>query len=237
MSNTLLDLRRFLDAACHEAGRRVTPSTKTGLYPFVTISRQYGAGGLALAGTLARLLQDSDDPGLQGWKVFDRKLCEEVVSDRKLKNALESAMEEEYHTEIESLVLSLLGTSLHQQEAVQELFEVIRTLATFGKVIIVGGAGACVTQSLPLGVHVRLVASAEDRLKRAFQSDAPDSQHVKVLRQRDRAREKFVWTYFHSKIENQDLYDTIWNTSRVSLEVIAKALMAIIKARRAHSPV
>jgi hypothetical protein len=225
----LKDIQRFLDINAFPRQHPDRPDLRRGLYPFVTISRQVGAGGRSLARALVLELEKQPNPDFHKWKIFDRDLCERLVEDKELRLSLRKLWSEEYHSEIEELILSLLGGSSSQPVAVKKLFEAIRSVAILGKVIIVGRAGSCVTASLPQGVHLRLVASEDSRIERMKLTPLGEAESRKVLRRQDRGRERLVRTYFRKEISDPLLYDAVWNTDMVPIEVIASAVVALIQ--------
>ncbi len=233
MDSNVRSLRRFLGASFFEGYQRALPDPSRGLFPFVTVSRQYGAGGRTLAQTLIKELEKEPSKVLRKWGICDRDLCALLVRDPKLKESIRTLFTEEYLSETEALIHSLLGRSTFKPAAYKELFEIVHTLATFGKVVIVGRAGSCITRSLPQGVHLRLIASEESRIRRLnldLQS-VTRSEARKILQNNDRNRAQLVKRYFNQDIDDPLLYDALWNTDRVPFEEIAKSAILIIKSR------
>lgn len=235
MASILADIKGFLDANSYH--KRSTPAVDPteGLYPFVTISRQYGAGGRGLARVLLRHLNSKQDAVFHDWKVFDREMCEAMLDEPSLRNSVEALLAEEYHSEVEAIVLSLLGGARSQPAAYSKLFETIRSLATIGKVIIVGRAGSCATKSLPLGVHLRLVASEESRISRMKLRGKSLGEARRELERRDDDRARLVRNFFHESIDDPLLYDAVFNTGRTSLDSIAAMVLNLVSSRLAES--
>ncbi len=231
MAVPINDLKKFFDTVAYrEAHPR--PPGRPEHHPFVTISRQTGAGGHALAHLLLQEMSKEDDPLLQRWQVFGRELCEKLMEDPKLHVSIQSLLTEEYRSEIEDAIYSLLGGETPRYAVVKKLFETIRTLATLGRVIIVGRAGMCVTRGLLDGVNIRLVASEATRVKRMMnllQMGKKEAGEVVYKQDRDRAR--LVRDHFSRDIHDPLLYDVTWNTDAVSFEAIAASVIALIKHR------
>jgi cytidylate kinase len=113
-----------------------------------------------------------------------------------------------------------------------EIFRTIRTLATVGKVIVVGRGGVCVTRDLPNGVHVRLVAPPSVRILRMMELLHLSANEARELVSRtDRSRAKLIKTYFSKDIRDPRLYDVTWNTDSVSIEEIAASVIGLISSR------
>ena len=64
--------------------------------PFVTISREAGAGGSTLARGLVEAL-NRRDTGSPPWQSFDRKLVEKVAEDFKITRRLVDSLEDCSH--------------------------------------------------------------------------------------------------------------------------------------------
>ena len=75
----------------------------------VTISRQAGSGGSAVAKELAKYLQVHVPNGACPWTVFDRNLVEKVLEDHHLPARLARFMPENRVSEIEDFLDELLG--------------------------------------------------------------------------------------------------------------------------------
>ena len=203
---------------------------REGIHPFITISRQTGAGGHRLANAILNRMQQLKDLSVfDGWQILDKELCKTILSERNLKGSLDVLLSEEYHSHLEDYILDLLSGNAPQSAARLEAFKVIRKLATLGKVIVVGRGGACLTRDLPYGVHVRLVAGHESRTQRIMATlKATDIQARKLIAQRDRERAKLIKIYFGKDIDDPLLFDMICNTDTVPLEELADLILTLV---------
>jgi cytidylate kinase len=227
------NVRRFLDAMSEAERYVLGKGGERRLLPFVTISRQAGAGGHTLAETLLRVMGREPDTELfRGWQMCDQQICESLSQDPRLAVSMQSLLSEEYRSQIEHFILSLLGTQTDQNVVYKEMFEMIRSLATVGRVIIVGRGGSQVTKGIGLGVHVRLVAPEPIRVQRMKMRMAKSEEEARrIVHKQDRDRVRLVKTFFHAEIDNPLLYDVTWNTATVAFETIAEAIVRIIKQR------
>ncbi|MBI4597711.1 MAG: cytidylate kinase-like family protein [Candidatus Omnitrophica bacterium] len=234
MAAPLDDIKRFLEAFSYRERETAGFVGASAYRPFVTISRQAGAGGHTLARVLLQQMQQEDDPLFHGWQVFDRELCEQLIADPALRISMQALLSEEYHTDIEDAIYSLLGGESPQYVVVKKLFETIRSLAAMGRVIVVGRGGMCVTRGLPDGVHVRLVASEATRLQRMRTLVETTEREAKELMARqDRDRARLIADYFHRDIDDPLLYVMMWNTDAAPMEAIAASLIAFMKRHAA----
>lgn len=192
-------------------------------YPFITISREAGAGGLSLAKAILNRLEELYAGSFgAGWEIFDRNLVDLIAEDASLHASLEELVHEEYRNSIPRVVSELILQRAELFSSYRKIFEVIRILAAIGKCIIVGRAGAIVAGDLPLGVHIRLVAPPEKRLKRMMELLGTDEAHARVtmLRQ-DESRRRLVRDFFCKDITDPLLYDAVFNTGKQEMSELA----------------
>lgn len=227
------EVRRFLDAMSEAEKYLLGKGIGRRPVPFVTISRESGAGGHTLAEALLRVMErESDSDLFKGWQICDQQICETLSQDPRLAVSMQSLLTEEYRSQVEQFVLSLLGTQTDQNLVYKEVFEMIRSFATVGKVIIVGRGGSQVTRGVGIGVHLRLVAPESVRLQRMKMRLGKGEEEVKrIVRKQDQDRMRLVKTFFHLDINDPLLYDATWNTATVSFESIAESIVVVIKQR------
>jgi cytidylate kinase len=229
-------VEHFLKAAAYEPESRRSDEIR----PFVTISRQAGAGGHSLSDELAKQMKAIKHvPLFEGWQVFDQEIIKMVTSNPKLRVYAPFWRDREYHSELEDMLSRIFANTSPQSEVIQEMFEIIRTLARIGKVILVGRGGACLTRGYPGGVHVRLVASPSVRIRRMRRLlEIDDPQAAGLVKDQDRARKALVRSHFGQDIDDPLLYDAVWNTEHTPLAVIASTLLRLIQYKtRQQAPV
>lgn len=211
---------------------------KQNLYPFITISRQSGAGGRSLAEALTtRFGFFSENPVFQGWQILDHEICRRILEDPRLRVSADALLKESFLTGMGDYFSQVIAGTSPQIVIFHRVAEIIQSCARVGKVIVVGRAGALITRTLPLGIHVRLVASRPERVQRIMQREGVTySEAERALTENDFARASLVKTYFsHKDISDPLLYDMIWNTSTVAIPEIASVLMQMVKDKARQS--
>jgi len=214
-----------------EHGPDIDP--KKGCFPFVTISRQAGAGGNALAAVLeAKIQKLQGEPLFQGWQLCGQQLCQMIGQDPALKTIVASLQRTEYHSHAEDMLSQFIYGGSSQDLVVKKMFHVMRAFALHGKVIFVGRGSTLLTHDLPLGIHVRLEASMKSRIARMMPEFGPDEKKVlQVINEKDKAKAELVKTFFHKDIHDPLLCDVQWNTDRVSIDEIADLLIVMIRRK------
>lgn len=201
-------------------------------YPYVTISRQAGAGGNALARALLEKieLKSYADP-YRGWKIFDREIADILHEDRALERSTGSLISEEYHSEIEEFFKGLLGGPTDQYKLEKATFALVRTLASIGKVILVGRAGTCAASKLPGGVRVRLEAPVEWRVRNIMSLMSIDEHEAETLvKHQDHDRARLLRDFFDRDPDDPKLYDLVFDTSKTPIAEAAAQVYDLVVA-------
>lgn len=230
-------VERYLRARLNEPRYRNEQVTSSRRYPFVTISRQTGAGGHSLAEALLdEFAKEPDSELFSGWQVFDKQLCEIVGRDPRFETSMKHLLEEEYRTPGREFISQLIRPTIDQDIVMTQVFRVVRTVAEMGKAIIIGRAGSEVAGDLPLGVSVRLVASDESRNSTIAQLEDVSLKSAQVIAKRkDDQRARLLRTHFRRDIDNPLNYNAVWNTDRTAVREIAAAVTAMVRLRVSES--
>lgn len=208
-------------------------SNSVSLAPFVTISRESGAGGWSLGRMLADRLNELTPTG-PAWRAFDRELVERVAADSHISEELIASLGEKHHSWIEDLFAGLSDTGKAEGAteftAFRRVAQTIRALSKTGRVIIVGRGGAYITRGMPGGIHLRIVAPIDFRvaeMSRKFK--LAHSAAVARVRELDHNREQFVKRYFPSRPRSEDVYSMILNSAKLGEQAMVECVAAAVR--------
>lgn len=200
--------------------------------PFVTISREPGAGGLTLGKALAEALTASD-PDQRPWTCWDRELVEKVAAEHHLPQHVIESLEESRHSWLadllESLSFSEESHATDEATIYARIAETIRALARAGRVIIVGRGGVFVTRRMPNGIHVRLVAPLEYRIAfmaklRNISSEAA-AAYVKEV---DHNRRAFFERHWPGESLKADAFTIAMNSAAIGMPTMIEILKTLV---------
>src|SRR3989338_6944650 len=77
--------------------------------PFITLSRQTGAGGLTVAKKLGQFLQENNREDDPPWCVFDKNLVQKVIEEHNLPDRFRTFLKENQISEIQDILEELFG--------------------------------------------------------------------------------------------------------------------------------
>ena len=208
------------------------PSGERPHQPFVTISRQAGAGAETVARLLAEKLDARGPKDAQPWTVFDKNLITKVPDDQHMPQEIARHVQEDKDTTLKALVGELLGMHPSMWTIFHHTSDTILKLARIGHCILIGRGGNIITAKLKGGLHVRLVAPESVRLahlKSFLKLD--DKAAQKYLHDEDAGRRRYVKTNFEKDIDDPLLYDAVLNTASLGFDRTADILAGMIAAK------
>ena len=241
-TGALDEMLASIRAALYLQQRRAGAETRRAELPFVTISRQAGAGGHMVARALADRL-NALDPGEVPWTVWDRELVEKVAREEHIPVTLVESLEpggarrNAFQDFLASLSANSGAADLDELQVFRHVAHTVRALALAGRAIIVGRGGVCATADLAGGVHVRLVAPLEERvahMARVLGLSGPDA--AAEVRRRDRDRETFHRRYWPDRPLLPENFTITLNTARVGDGAMVESILPLIGLPARQAP-
>jgi cytidylate kinase len=239
LSGSLIDRLSPVMAAVQSTGVPVHPSSdwfqlspgRPAPKPFITISRQAGAGGSTLAERLVERLNQRDD-GSHPWTCWDRELTEKIAAERRLSKQLIDSLEENSRSWFENVLAGLSSDPEFDEVRVYHYVAgTIRALAQAGHVVLVGRGAAFVTRDMPGGVHVRLVAPLAYRVaETARRLNGSVREAARWVRRTDRARRIFYRAHWPKESIGPESFAITLNTAIVPIDRIVDCIIPLIAA-------
>ena len=201
----------------------------------ITLSRQFGVGGVEITRRLAERL---------GYQYFSREITNEVAKRMGLSSKIIKEYEEFMQHTCNWGFDSFGGrfkfskkNSVKVSDYFEFINEIIHSLAKEGNVIILGRGGQCILKDDPQAFHFRLVADLQDRVKHIIShyTDPSEVPPRKMLEYKlqivDNARARYIKLHFNEEIENPLLYHGVLNLSRLGAEKVIELIMQMIDVR------
>ena len=182
----------------------------------ITITREYGAGGLEVAKRLGEAL---------GWKVLDRELLHQAAQIEQLPDAELDRLDEKAVSMADRFRLRP-----PYQKYLHGLAEAARKAAQQGNVVLVGRGARHLLGEMPDVFHLRLVAPRDWRAERMSKLDGSPLEQARArCLETDRTRELFTRYFFGDAAMQPAQYDLVVNTSRVPLEEVVDLVAAVVR--------
>lgn len=180
-------------------------------YRALTVAREYGSGGAAVAKLVAARL---------GWRLLDNALVQEIARSAQVSPELVRQFDEKLDSWLHRVsraalwqggiegVAGPVGTNVFDAETEAQLAgDLIQEAYQQGQCVIVGRAGQCLLQQKPDVFHAYVYAPWAHRVER-IRKRAPECGDVATeIVNTDRVRSQYVKARFGCQWSDPHLYD------------------------------
>jgi hypothetical protein len=216
-----------------EAPPRAVPGLGT-----VTVSRQYGAGGLRVGPAIARAL---------GFRFVDRELVELAARKLGVDPGWAQEHDERVPDVLENLGRALAAATpefgippppvLDDRAMADAVRNVIHSLADTGGYVILGRASQAALADRSDVANIWLIGDLEDRVARVVRSQGLKPKEARERMDRtDRDRGDYVKRFYGRDIGDPRLYDAVVNTSRLGLERATRVAVGVARIKLTAPP-
>ena len=191
--------------------------------PYLTISREKGAGGNAVARLVGKRL---------GWRVFDNEMVDEIAKQAHVRRQLIESLDERDQAMIQAIIGQLLAPEgFDTADYLGYLKQVVLALGHQGDVIIVGRGARFILPS-QFGLCVRMVAPIEARIRRVADKANLSLVAARVeVEKSDLERVKMVRRHFGRDVTDPLSHDLMINTAAISLEAAAEVVITALRQK------
>jgi cytidylate kinase len=212
--------------------RKHEPPSPPPPVPFITLSRQPGAGASTLPKQFVEAINKTL-PEDQHWTCWDRELLQKVAADMHLPAHLVESIEDHqrswFSDVLESLSFSDDSRAACEAKIYNHVSQTIRALAQAGRAVIADCGGIFITRRMRGGIHVRLVAPFEHRV--AFMAMeyhlTPDKAAARI-KELEHNRLAFYRLYWANESIGTETFALTINTAEVGTEATIEMLKALV---------
>jgi cytidylate kinase len=185
--------------------------------PYISVSRQAGAGGEHIARVVGRKL---------GWDVLDKELLDLMTQRYHMPRDMLDFVDETEANWFYDVLGAFAGSRIVSQDSyVVHLERIIYLAALHGNVVIVGRGAHCVLPRTS-GLAVRIVAPKRRRVEEMMERSRLTRDEATLrVDELDKGRNGFCRRHFHRDIEDPLEYDLLVNTARLSAEAAAELIV------------
>lgn len=217
--------------------RRTDSGRRVAIGPFITLSRESGTGGSALAEEIGRRLNRMLTVDKPAWTTFDRNLVARMLEDQHLSSTLERFLPEDKVSEIDASVGEIVGLHPSIWTLVHQTNSLMRRLAGLGNVILVGRGSNLATAGTAHGLHIRLIAPPEQRDEYTARERGLSIEQAHAFnRKTDHARRDYVRSFFDTDIDDPAIYDLTVNMAHFTSDTAADLVVSVLRSRGEIEP-
>ncbi len=180
----------------------------------ITVEREYGSGGAAIAQALAKRL---------GWKLYDRELTTEIARMANVDHRAAMRCDERVDNLLYRLFKVYARGSYERSLPVGErafdtdcmvetMHKVVEDVASHGNSVIVGRGSAYFLRSREDAFHVFTYAPVDEKVRRLKMIGKSEKEALQLISEIDRERASFIRHYFNAEWPNRSLYNLMINT-------------------------
>jgi cytidylate kinase len=193
----------------------------------ITVEREYGAGGGAIAQKLADRL---------GWKLWDQALTCEIARVARVDQTVVERMDERCDSLFYRLMKVFIRGSMEQSlpvsgmdhfdadSMVEFMQRVISGAASEGNSVFVGRGAPYFLRARPDTFHVFVYAPLEEKIRRLLEAGKSQDEAADAIASVDRQRVIFVRKYFGMEWPTRELYHLMIN-SKVGDEIVIDTIL------------
>jgi cytidylate kinase len=187
--------------------------------PFVTISRETGAGGIQFGDLLVDYLNKYDTQRKNDWKIFDKNLLEQITKEHDLPSEMAKYIPEKKISQMQDMLEQLFSLHPSEQSLIRKASNTILHLALLGDVVLIGRGSNIITKDLSGGIHLRLIDTMDKKIKNIQDIfNLSKSEAIKFIKKENKERKLYLKKYLNSNIEDPASYSLVINLNRFSTD-------------------
>ncbi len=199
----------------------------------ITISRQFGAGGITLGKMLAKSLD---------YTFIDNEIIQMVAKKAKVSTNWVESIEKEAGGKLLKFISGVVSKKLIDQVLdnkrgyideeiyVDLLYQIITKIADEGNAIILGRGGQYILKDRDDAFHVLLIADKTDRVKFMEKHyKLTPAQALQAVSKEDKRRINLYRKFGKLTYDQPDHYHIVLNTSRLGLDESARIICSMVR--------
>jgi len=200
----------------------------------ITISRQFGAGGITLGKMVAKKF---------GYTFADTEIIKMVAEMANVSTHFVETVEKEAGGKFSKIVTRLVSKPLLERVLKDErgyideeiyldyLVLIIAQMADDGDVVILGRGSQYILNDHPDAYHILLIDTFENRVKfMQTNYDLSKSRAIQVVKSEDKRRVNLYRKLGKTDYDHPDLYHLVLNMGRVSLDKASELICNLTNA-------
>jgi cytidylate kinase len=196
------------------------------MFRLITIEREYGSGGAAIAAQLAKQL---------GWKIWDHLLTDEIARLAQVDPSAVMRCDERRDSPLHRLAKvfwrgsyersSPLGNQIFDTDRMVAMMQdIMNRIGREGNAVVVGRGAPYFLRENPCAFHVFLYAPRAEKIRRTMAEGHSREESEELVESVDRERIAYVKHYFGADWPTRSLYHLMLNTA-VGNEAVVQTIL------------
>jgi cytidylate kinase len=200
------------------------------MFRLITIEREFGCGGGAVAAQLADHL---------GWKLWDHLLTEEIARLAEVEPSAVMRCDERMDSRLHRISKafwrgsyersSALGSQVFDTDRMMSMMqEIVNGIAREGNAVVVGRGTPYFLRENPDAFHVFLYAPRAEKIRRTIADGNTREEAEELVDSVDRERAAYIKHYFEADWPTRSLYHLMINTA-VGNEAVMQTILSTMR--------
>ncbi|MGB0647362.1 MAG: AAA family ATPase [Bradymonadia bacterium] len=211
-----------------EKKRRSQSAESSIIWPSITISREYGARGLAIGRAVASSL---------GFGFWDQEIVNAVSEKTGLDAQLLDSLDEHTRNAVDVFLDALLrNESFSVGDYLRELMRIVTTVSAHGAAVFIGRGTQFVLPG-DRALHVRIVATEEQKVSHiASTQNLSRDEALREIERIENERRTFIRRHYAEDVTQSSHYDVVVNSGTNGVDGAATLIKEAYRARFGKIP-
>jgi cytidylate kinase len=200
----------------------------------VTISRQFGAGGI----TLSKMIADE-----LGYMFADQDIVERVAKEANVSPHWVETVEKEAGGKLSRFITKMVSKPLvdrilkdergyiDEETYLDYIVLIIAQIADEGDVVILGRGSQYILDDHPDAYHILLINNFENRVKFMMENyDLSNAKAAQVVNREDKRRISLFRKLGKADYDSASLYHLVLNMARIDLQQALKLVCELVRS-------
>lgn len=200
----------------------------------VTISRQFGAGGI----TLSKMIADE-----LGYMFADQDIVERVAKEANVSPHWVETVEKEAGGKLSRFITKMVSKPLvdrilkdergyiDEETYLDYIVLIIAQIADEGDVVILGRGSQYILNDHPDAYHILLINNFENRVKFMMENyDLSNAKAAQVVNREDKRRISLFRKLGKADYDSASLYHLVLNMARIDLQQALKLVCELVRS-------
>jgi len=199
-------------------------ATPKGPLPIITISREMGSGGKAIANFIAKRLGDP-------WHVYDQEIIDEIAKEAHLEKKLIKSIDEKKLPLVDELVTEVFGRRfINMSGYYRHLIKVLSLIGQKGYAIILGRGANFI---FPHSLKIRVICDMNQRITwEMTYENISRNEAIRRINESDEERGNFIETLYNHNHKKAHHYDMVLRTGpNLTIEDASDIIIDLAKRR------